>query len=965
MVLKRNVLALAIASAGLCFTVGIHAQTASSASTGSASAQQGTQDQSTTSSNGTSKAQTQKAQLAKSLDAITVTGFSNSVEKSIDYQRYSDAMTNVVTAADIGGLPDQSIADALTRLPGVAAERIAGQASQINCRGLSGNFIETTLDGREQPSTSGSNYIQFDQYPSELINMATVYKTSQANLIEGGVGCTIAMDTANPLEAQKEQNLFVDARGSYDGQAHDVTGANAQGYRFSAAYEGKFLDDTLGVGLGFAREYQPHVSEQYVGEYYDGVTVNGQQAYVPDGIQVQQNGGEEMRTGYLGTVVWKPSDHLQLTADAYDSKFDNGSYGYGFRSQHLNSGTLTDPVYGPDDAITGGTVTSDGSNNYSNETTFDDYTTKTNIFSGGLNLKWNDGPWHVDADASMSHSESNEINVDATADPYNGLGTSNPTLMNQSTTYLLQGTNVGQLSFANPGMYTNLNDMAVSRYGVWPYVYHEKNKAFRLNVQYDLDNNPLFSDLQAGVYANNHSYDAQRSMWQYGGEFGQNLEEPGELPLTLNSSDTSVVCFQGSFAGFPCFLKINGPAVLAANGLTPNPQTQWGPYENNSWDEIQSGSVMLHERDAFFQADIDTTLFDHQVTGNIGMRMAHTDQTSYGLQQVSYTGSSSPDGGTTTGSGVPITDGLGVSNNDFDHLALGKDYTDFLPSMNLIYHWDDNDQTRFAVSKDLSRPPIDAELAGSGSWVSGNYYNVWGSTSAYLDPMVAWSYDLNYEHYFDNSSGLFTAGVFFKSIKSFVMPITYNNFDFSSIGIAVPTNPTTGQPYLDGEYQTAYNAQGGKVDGAEISFSKTHFLPGFWSGFGVSANYAYTRSNVESPSTLSGLPQNQTLPGLSRKVASGAIFFDNGTFSSNLTVNYRSKFVSDTQIAVTNQYVFFAPETVWDFQSAYNVTKNLSVLFQILNLSNAPTRTYFGNPSETGTVQYFGRTLYAGVNFKL
>jgi outer membrane receptor protein involved in Fe transport len=107
------------------------------------------------------------------------------------------------------------------------------------------------------------------------------------------------------------------------------------------------------------------------------------------------------------------------------------------------------------------------------------------------------------------------------------------------------------------------------------------------------------------------------------------------------------------------------------------------------------------------------------------------------------------------------------------------------------------------------------------------------------------------------------------------------------------------------------------------------------------------------------------LPGLSRNVASAQLFYDDGTFSGNLTGTYRSKFVSDSQIAVTNQLVYFDSETTYDLQTAYKVTKNVSVLFQILNLTNTPTRTYFGIPSNTGTLQWFGRTFYAGVNLSL
>ena len=454
MILKRNVLALALAS-GLCFTAGIQAAPVdtgataggSAANTGAAndqatpaSAQQTDQSKKDNKSTDQSK-QTEDQQLAKSLSTITVTGFNQGMERSIDYQRYADTIQNVITSADIGGLPDQSIADALTRLPGVSAERIAGQASQINIRGLSGNFIQTTLDGREQPSTSGSNYINFDQYPSELINMATVYKSSQASLVTGGVGGTIALQTANPLNAPQDQTLNVDARGSYNGQAHDVAGANALGYRLSVAYQGKFLDNTLGVGIGVAQLYQPHVAEQFVGEASDGALYQvtpSQQGYLTQGIQLQQNGGTERRTGYLTTIVWKPTDELQVTGDGFFSKFNNSSFGYGFRSQNFygNNATITNPVFSSLGTMIGGTVSSNppgvGGDQFSNETTADNYSATTYVFSGGLNAKWDHDRWHVEADASMSRASSNEINVDTTADPYNGLGTANPQLMPQA-----------------------------------------------------------------------------------------------------------------------------------------------------------------------------------------------------------------------------------------------------------------------------------------------------------------------------------------------------------------------------------------------------------------------------------------------------------------------------------------------------------------------------------------------------
>ncbi|MHA6206082.1 TonB-dependent receptor [Dyella soli] len=967
MILKRNVLALALAS-GLCLTAGIQAAPADAATKadGSMAGSGATGDQAAATSAqqagpGTGKddksKQTQDQQLAKSLSAITVTGYNQDMEKSIDYQRYSDTITNVITSADIGGLPDQSIADALTRLPGVSAERIAGQASQVNIRGLSGNFIQTTLNGREQPSTSGSNYIQFDQYPSELINMATVYKSSQASLITGGVGGTIALQTANPLEAPKEQNLNVDARGSYNSQAGDVAGANSTGYRLSAAYQGKFLDNTLGVGLGVAQMYQPHVAEQFVGEASDGqlyTLPSGQKAYLTQGLQLQQNGGTERRTGEVATVVWKPTDELQVSGDAFYSKFKNTSFGYGFRTQNIyggNQGLISNAVLGPFGTMTGGTVTSTGGGNFSNETTADNYTTDTSVFSGGLNARWDHGNWHVNTDLSLSRASSNEINVDTTADPYNGLGTATPTLMGQSTTYQLAGRKIGTVSFANPGIYTNLNDMGLSRYGVYPYIYHDKMKAFRTDVKYDMPNSSWLAALEAGVYLNNHDYNADREVYVYGNEWGG----PGTTPLTIPASAAKVTCWSGKFANFPCFLQLNGPAILAAHGIVANPVKD---IHNNSWSEIQSGSVAEQTRDLYFQGDLDAQVFGHQLTGNFGMRYSHQNQTSNGLQQVG------------NNAGIPITDGNGYTSLDYAPLTVGKKYSDWLPSLNLVYHVSDDDQARFSAAKVLSRPPINQMMAGSGSWVSTaggqNYYNVWGGTSPLLDPLRATQYDLTFEHYFDDSTGLLSAGVYYKDIKSFIQAVTYNNFDFAGAGITVPIDPATGKPFLNGDYQTAYNAKGGQVKGLELAASKTGFLPGIWKGLGVQANFALTDSNVRNPTTLGGPTSYIGLPGLSKRVASAAVFYDYGPFSARVSGNYRSKFASDTQMSVTNQMVTFAAETVYDFQASYDITQQWGVVFQLLNLTNQPTRTYFGSdPSQTGTIQYFGRTSYLGVNFKL
>jgi iron complex outermembrane receptor protein len=100
----------------------------------------------------TNETQTNKDEV----EVIEVKGFFTSLIKSLNQKRFGDTVSEQLSADDLGGLPDVSMADALTPLPGISAVRTGGQAAEINIRGLSGDFVFSTLNGREQVSTSGN-----------------------------------------------------------------------------------------------------------------------------------------------------------------------------------------------------------------------------------------------------------------------------------------------------------------------------------------------------------------------------------------------------------------------------------------------------------------------------------------------------------------------------------------------------------------------------------------------------------------------------------------------------------------------------------------------------------------------------------------------------------------------------------------------------------------------------------------
>ena len=100
------------------------------------------------------------------LDAIVVTGIRGSIENSLKAKQNSDNIIEAISAEDIGKLPDASIAESLSRVPGLATQRLNGRANVISIRGLAPDFAGTTLNGREQATIGENRGVEYDQYPS-------------------------------------------------------------------------------------------------------------------------------------------------------------------------------------------------------------------------------------------------------------------------------------------------------------------------------------------------------------------------------------------------------------------------------------------------------------------------------------------------------------------------------------------------------------------------------------------------------------------------------------------------------------------------------------------------------------------------------------------------------------------------------------------------------------------------------
>jgi iron complex outermembrane recepter protein len=914
-------------------------------------------------------------------DAIVVTGFRASIESAISKKRKADTIVESVSTEDLSALPDTSIADAISRLPGIASQRTDGQSSAINIRGLSQNLTFSTLNGREQVSPNGNRSVEFDQYPSELLAGADIYKSPKASLIEGGIGGSIELKTARPLD-KKGPEFFFNIRGQYNDRAKEIFDANEIGYRVSASYVDQFADDTIGIAIGYSRLDQADVSTRFVGFDYQGpnrdLNGDGVADVVSFGFETEQQGGTNVRDGAFGSLQWKPSDNFEWTTDLFYSRFKTDSFGRGLRvigPQSINDGAatpsgrataLTNPtVLG--NALIGGTFTrqvgaptvAGGGFGLTIQGINDNQNDDNKLFTLGSNAKFTKDRLSFALDFTYSRATSDFSNEVSAILPISSLNGGQPAVTfaspttpvlatNQSVSILLRGVSLPTLNFGQDQ--TDRSRFFLSRFGVFPFRNTDRLLAFAGNGKYDWDNGFLDS-LEFGVRVSLRDATQRRVSADYGNDAGFFQFAENRLnPIALTAENSSVQCFSGAFAaaGFPCFLAVRDPRALV--------EAQVGPVVADQDQQFTRNETFSISEDVFAgygQLNIDTSLFNIPARGNIGLRVVHTDQSSTNVEVGRVTG-------------VP---------------TIGIGFTEFLPSMNLNFSLSENDNLRFGASRALSRAPISQLGGGVGISfnVGENRLTGGGGGNPGLRPFIANQLDISYEHYF-NRNGIINVAAFYKDLESFVVSSNDNSFDYAAAGL-LPLLSASDQflfnaalagsnpPTTVGRFGGPINGRGGSVYGLEAAFTYTFdFLPGALKGLGASANYSYTRSKISFEAGNSGTNLTLPLPGLSKHVANGSIFWDYSGFSARVSGRYRSNFISP-QTGINQQLPFTNSEFVVDYQASYKFSetsalKGLSVLFQANNLTDEPVRTYFGNVAQTGTLQSFGREFFLGLSYK-
>ena len=917
----------------------------------------------------------------ETIEEIVSIGIRTSILDSTNAKRTSDTIADLVDAGALGSLPDQSIADALGRVPGVTTIRDSGQSSQLNIRGMNGDFIQTTLNGREQAATSGyaeiSRWMSFDQYPSELITQAAVYKSPKASLVEGGVAGTVNLKTADPLAAPKEHNFVANVRLSYNDAAGDY-GGDENGERFSVSYQGKFADDTVGLALGFSHLEQPNAfvfsrvgADSQLG--YGTRNIDGEDVSIPRAFQWQAGNGTDERTGILASVVFEPNDKVRAQADYFNSEFDRGDARQGITVGGIDQVDANTTVTGAtvqNGVATRATIsavdpTLTNQDHPWFEARTEDQTTSAESESIGLNFEW-----YVTDTATLtfdvSTSEGTKTREDRIASlhayEFGAGGTTWQEAPNQAVTYSISGRGAASADFTGVD-FTDPNTIRLGRYERYPHEYTDEIDSWKIDFQQDVEWGAI-SSIEAGVRFSDRSFVMDRGTALYGSRSGQVTGWCEDNTVVDSDGNELLACSPQSVDGFVKVQSLPGVpdhfVVTNLDALGDQIFGSVGGFEgkdvfSREWTFLEDGEI-TEETEAFYlMANLDFQWGDVPVSGNIGVRYVKTDVKSIGYQNV---------GG---GNGELITDDVGVQADFLLFGSYGPDYSDTLPSVNLNFEITDNDILRVAAAKVMGRPPAGQLRGSAGSWFGpGDQYNVWTNGSPYLDPFRANQVDVSYEHYFDDG-GAVTAAIFWKDIESLIerLQLPAGETDFEAIGIDLPINPGTGNQSTSGIFETwINNDNGGYIRGIELAVTKTFDgLPGIWSGLGATASYSYTESETE----ISGgdfYGENLPLPGLSENVYSATVFYDYDRFATHVNVRYRDEFVQSLPVPGSNKPTLAQPYTTVDAQMSYAFDNGLSLVFSVNNLTDEENLIEYGLNGTLGEYKQFGRQYYLGANFQ-
>ncbi|TWT20342.1 TonB-dependent receptor [Luteimonas marina] len=913
---RRNLLSAALASAITFAAAGVHAQATDTT------------------------AEQEPATETTDLDQVVVTGIRRGIEDAISIKRESTSIVEAISAEDIGKLPDVSIGESISRLPGVSAQRVAGRAQVISVRGLSPDFSTTLLNGREMVSTGDNRSVEFDQYPSELVSGVTIYKTPDAGLIGQGLSGTLDMQTARPLNFAE---TVIAVSGRYqENSLGDAANIGDDGGRFNASYIDQFADGRFGIAIGWSHSDTP-IQENQVGLYEPWQAIGdnwrpgvAEGTYYSDGIKALRRTGRLERDGVMATLQFRPSNAWTSTLDLFYSKAEQvdtanqfevhiGDYNGGF--DRLD---ITGTQVNGNNTFTGGVA-----NNVYPLVRGMYNKREDKIEAAGWNNEFSVGGARVVADVSWSRTTRDELSLENNTQltPMPQLDSVQLDLRTDGFSQLVPGRD-----YSNPESLFLTGTIYGSGYGKTPRV-EDELAAFKIAATLPVDR--WIADIDVGL-----NY-ADRSKNKRQPEGNINLGAQGDTTI---ASDLQYGLVDLGFAGVGYIPSWNVPEAVARY-MTFNPVEDLDYLIPKAWtvdEQLSTGYV---------RANINTDWGSVGVRGNFGVQVQHTDQSS----SANYWDGSQPVGSQV----IPIT--------------KGNTYTDILPSLNLAFLFNNDSTLRVALARQVARPRVDQMRASmefgvdTTTGIPGA-----GGGNPELDPWRANAFDISYEKYFGTRAYV-AAAYFYKDLRSYIYTQTRDGYDFTDQVASWLQANGANYPGLvvqnEGRYSAPFNGSGGTLQGLELSASLPLDLVfgDALRGFGVVASASFNDSDISilAPENSSSVGNDPiTLPGLSDRVYNLTAYFERNGFEARVSQRRRSDFIGEIgNFSGERTLRYVVGENITDAQLSYTFSgesalAGMTLLLQASNLTDESYRTYSGSKDRPLERIEWGRTYLVGLNYK-
>ncbi len=916
----------------------------------------------------------QPAESDGSVEEVIVTGsFRASMANALNTKRGSANNVDAIVAEDIGKMPDLNLAESLQRISGVAITREGGEGRNITVRGLGPGFSATTLNGMEVPSSTGGldssggvnrgRNFDFNVFSSELFNKIILNKSAKGSLEEGGLASTVELYSAKPFD---NPGLHAVVGGSM--AVENLTGEDDP--RVVAMVSNTFNDDKFGVLLSFAQSKRNIRQEGFGTVRYTSPFDNSNRSFVGNDSTVDITGTadpfgnypnldpnhaklanekldfvlfprlprmdsfntDQERTGVTGSFQFRPTDRMEFTLDylSSDLKTDVTSYNYfaQFRNT-FNSITPTSIVL--DDAgrvavageFTGVTPRVESRGQFS-ETEFDQV-----VLSGKFELTDNLKLDLMYGNAAVVYDEEQyRFNLDALAPSYaNAAAPTRQAINGMNPTYFSydfrNNSDIAEMSYGFD--ITNPLNYFFSTPTIRKDVVERENDTFRADLTWDVDE----TTIKSGVIWNERNITSERHDPTAG-----TLTDPVAkvstgsgtstiLPITAASTNltTTLSAVTSGYgdainppAGFPTNFVINDfTATKAAYNagsftLNPNDPTTFDVTENTAG--------------VYFEYNRNMDLAGMPLMVNAGLRYVETE-----------------------------VESLGVAGNV--PTRRESDYAEWLPSANATLEVVEDFLVRFSANRNLSRPNLSSMTATvNATPINGNI--TIGNPG--LDPTMADAFDLGFEWYFAEESVLGLT-FFFKDIDSFILNDTISSTLPDELKKIVATaypqtdpsspafDPNAGATINDEwNITTPLNGEGATVQGYEVSYQQPFtFLPPALEGFGLFANYTYVDSEITYPGDIKG-----PLLGLSENSYNYGVYFERESFGARVVVNSRDDYVTAIPGSDRNFSENTTGPTRIDMSAFYNITDNVKVSLEVINLTEEDERLYTTGTMDAG-----------------